>query len=63
MAKGNEKPKKDNMYKAFNAKKFSASYTDVAPYYDQLCSGESVAVDLKDEQVKMWLANKIIVKG
>ena len=54
----NLKPK----YKAVKPKKFAAMYTDIAPYYDSLCKGESVAVDLKNEQVKMWVANKIIVK-
>tara|TARA_Y100000310_G_scaffold122209_1_gene120866 strand:+ start:315 stop:512 length:198 start_codon:yes stop_codon:yes gene_type:complete len=49
-------------YKARKPKKFAAMYTDIAPYYNSLCKGESVAVDLKDGQVKMWIANKIIVK-
>ena len=51
-----------NKYKARNPKKFATMYTNVAPYYEALCKGESVVVNLKDEQVKMWLANKIIVK-
>ena len=51
-----------NKYKARNLKKFATMYTDIAPYYDSLCKGESVAVDLKNEQVKMWVANKIIIK-
>jgi hypothetical protein len=49
-------------YKARNPKKFAAMYTDIAPYYSLLCKGESVAVDLKNEQVKMWVANKIIIE-
>ena len=55
---GNSKPK----YKVRNTKKFTAMYTSIAPYYDSLCKVESVAVDLKNEEVKMWVANKIIVK-
>ena len=54
----NLKPK----YKAVKPKKFAVMYTDIAPYYDSLCKGESVAVDLKNEQVKMWVANKIIIE-
>tara|TARA_Y100000310_G_scaffold295035_1_gene325993 strand:+ start:361 stop:558 length:198 start_codon:yes stop_codon:yes gene_type:complete len=49
-------------YKARNPKKFAAMYTDIAPYYNSLCKGESVTVDLKNEQVKMWIANKLIIK-
>ena len=31
MAKGNEKPKKDDMYKAVNAKDLAVSYSDSVP--------------------------------
>ena len=51
-----------NKYKVRNTKKFAAMYTSIAPYYDSLCKGESVAVDLKNEQVKMWVAIKIIIE-
>ena len=63
MAKGNEKPKKDNVYKACNAKDFAASYSDSVPYYTELSEGNAVKVDLKNKHVVSWLANKIIVKG
>ena len=48
MAKGNEKPKKDNVYKACNAKDFAASYSDSVPYYTELSEGNAVKVDLKN---------------
>jgi len=63
MTKGNDKPKKDNMYKAVNAKDFAASYSDIVPYYTELSEGKAVKVDLKNKHVVSWLANKIIVKG
>ena len=62
MAEKEVKKPTSNKYKARNPKKFAAMYTDIAPYYDSLCKGESVSVDLKNEQVKMWVTNKIIVK-
>ena len=63
MAKGNEKPKKDDMYKAVNAKDFAVSYSDSVPYYAELSEGKAIKVDLKNKHVVSWLANKIIVKG
>ena len=63
MAKGNEKPKKDDMYKAVNAKDFAVSYSDSVPYYTELSEGKAVKVDVKNKHVVSWLANKIIVKG
>ena len=62
MAKDSKKVNVKPKYKAANPKKFASNYTDIAPYYEALCKGEAVDVNLKDEQVKMWLANKIIVK-
>ena len=62
MAKENEKPKKDNVYKSVNAKDFAASYTDIVPYYTELSEGNAVKVDLKNKHVVSWLSNKIIVK-
>ena len=49
-------------YKATCKKKFEASFTSEAPYYDKLSKGEAVSVDLKNKYVINWLANKIIVK-
>ena len=49
-------------YKATCPKKFAASFTPDAPYYDKLSKGESISVDLKNKHVINWLANKIIVK-
>ena len=61
-----EKVKKESKavvkYKAADPKKFKESYTDVVPFYDELCKGESVKVDKNDEQLKVWLNNNIIIK-
>jgi len=63
MAEKKEKTRSSRpKYKARNPEKFAAMYTDIAPYYNSLCKGESVTVDLKNGQVRMWIANKLIVK-
>tara|TARA_R110002020_G_scaffold183425_3_gene379774 strand:+ start:392 stop:598 length:207 start_codon:yes stop_codon:yes gene_type:complete len=49
-------------YKAVNPTKFSAMFTEMSPFYNELCKGESVVLDLENNQVKSWLMNKIIVK-
>tara|TARA_Y100000593_G_scaffold27110_1_gene54018 strand:+ start:63 stop:257 length:195 start_codon:yes stop_codon:yes gene_type:complete len=61
-----EKVKKESKavvkYKAVDPKKFKESYTDVVPFYEQLCKGESVVLDTKDKSFKNWLNNNIIIK-
>ena len=47
-------------YKATDPKKFSASFTLDAPFYDELSKGESVELDVNNKHVKNWLANNII---
>ena len=61
-----EKVKKESKgvakYKATDPKRFKESYTEVVPFYEQLCKGESVALDVKDKTFKKWLNNNIIIK-
>ena len=60
MAKKTEKAKKVTKYKATDPKKFSASFTLDAPFYDELSKGESIELDVNNKHVKNWLSNNII---
>jgi len=49
-------------YKATDPKRFKESYTNIVPFYEELCKGESVVLDTKSKIFKKWLNNNIITK-
>ena len=62
MTKETKKSEKIVKYKAANPKKFAASFNSIAPYYEELCKGEAVEMDMDNIHVKGWLVNKTIIK-
>ena len=62
MAKETKKTSSAHKYKVVNVEQFKSWYSDSCPYYEELCSGDAVKVDVKNKSVIDWINNKIIVK-
>ena len=57
-----KKGKAQVKYKAVDPVQFKESFTDVVPFYKELCDGESVEFKAGDKFYQVWLNNNIIIK-
>lgn len=60
--KKEKKVKSSGLFKATDPKKFKQLFNDQAPFYDELCEGESVKLDPKSKHTQNWLDHNYIIK-